>query len=79
MNVFTNNVQVHNCTDKSVQVHTCPDKSVQVHTCRDKNVQTQTYKPTLLAKMIDFDPFLAGNGQNTNNLILKLCPIHVCR
>ena len=35
-------------------------------------------KPTLLAKMIDFDPFLAGNGQNTNNLILKLFPIHVC-
>ena len=35
-------------------------------------------KPNLLAKMIDFDPFLAGNGQNTNNLILKLCPIHVC-
>ena len=33
-------------------------------------------KPTLLAKMIDFDPFLAGNGQTTNNLILKLCPIH---
>ena len=44
MNVFTNNVQVHNCTDKSVQVHTCPDKRVQVHTRRDKNVQIQTYK-----------------------------------
>ena len=35
-------------------------------------------KPTLLAKIIDFDPFLTGKGQNTNNLILKLYPIHVC-
>ena len=44
MNVFTTNVQVHNCTDKSVPVYTCPDKRVQVHTCLDKNVQIQTYK-----------------------------------